>query len=99
MRYRSIALALFSLLASGPALAGDIRGVIVRVDLDRHEVQIEGRGLGRRGMGMTFTPGKDTEVLIGREAGNLSALTPGRRVRVVYDGPQAVSLEVRGRRR
>ena len=99
MRYRSVLLALFSLLVCGPAFAGDIRGVIVRVDLDRHEVQIEGRGLGRRGGGMTFTLGKDTQVLFGREAGNLSDLTPGRRVRVVYEGPQAISVEVSGLRR
>src|SRR5215831_15798349 len=99
MRYRSVLLALFSLLASGPALAGDIRGVLVRVDLDRHEVQIEGRGSGRRGVGMTLTYGKDTQVLFGREAGNLSDLTPGRRVRVVYDGPRAVSVAVLGLRR
>jgi hypothetical protein len=99
MRYESVLLALFSLLAAGPALAGDIRGIIVRVDLDRHEVQIEGRGLGRRGLGMTFHCGKDTQVRFGREVGNLADLTPGRRVRVVYDGPHAVSVEVSGLRR
>ncbi|MBI1917494.1 MAG: hypothetical protein HYS12_22575 [Planctomycetes bacterium] len=99
MRYRSVLLALFSLLASVPAFAGDIRGVIVRVDLDRHEVQIEGRGLGKRGLGMTFGLGKDTRVLLGRDAGDLSDLTPGRRVRVVYDGPRAISVEVSGLRR
>ena len=47
MRYRSVLLTLFSLLACGPAFAGDIRGVLVRVDVDRHEIQIEGRGIGR----------------------------------------------------
>jgi hypothetical protein len=91
--------ALFSLIACVPAFAGDIRGVIVRVDLDRHEVQVEGRGLGKRGLGMTFTLGKDTQVLFGREAGDLSDLNPGRRVRVVYDGPRAVTVEVIGLRR
>jgi len=99
MRYRSVLLAFFSLLTAGPAFAGDIRGIIVRVDLDRHEVQIEGRRLGRRGPEMTFSFGKDTQVRFGREAGDLSDLTPGRRVRVVYDGPHAVSVEVLGLRR
>src|SRR5262245_4865022 len=99
MRYRSVILALLFVLGALPARADEVRGIIVRVDLDRHEVQIEGRGIGKRGLAMTFNIGKDTQILIGREMGAPSDLTPGTRVRVVLDGPRAVSVQVSGLRR
>jgi len=100
MRYRSAILALLVLvLGALPAVADEVRGVIVRVDLDRCEVQIEGRGIGKRGLAMTFNLGKDTQILFGREMGEPSDLVPGKRVRVVLDGPRAVSVQVSGLRR
>jgi hypothetical protein len=100
MRYRSVILALLVLvLGALPAAADEVRGIIVRVDLDRHEVQIEGRGIGKRGLAMTFNIGKDTQIYFGREMGEPSDLVPGKRVRVVVDGPRAVSVQVLGLRR
>lgn len=98
MRYCRAIAALFVLAWAWPASAGETRGVIVRVDVDRCEVQVETRGLGRRGLGMTLHVGKDTKILFGREAGELSDLVPGKRVRVVYDGDRAVSLHLFGLR-
>jgi hypothetical protein len=100
MRYRSAILALLVLvLGALPAAADEIRGILVRVDLERHEVQIEGRGIGKRGLAMTFNIGKDTQIFFGREMGEPSDLVPGKRVRVVVDGPRAVSVQVLGLRR
>jgi hypothetical protein len=100
MRYRSVILALLVVvLGALPAAADEVRGIIVRVDLDRHEVQIEGRGIGKRGLAMTFNIGKDTQIYFGREMGEPSDLVPGKRVRVVVDGPRAVSVQVFGLRR
>jgi len=99
MRYRSVILALLFVLGALPAAADEVRGIIVRVDLDRCEVQIEGRGIGKRGLGMTFNIGKDTQILFGREMGEPSDLVPGKRVRVVLDGPRAVTVQVSGLRR
>src|SRR5262249_42253875 len=94
MKYRSVILALLvALLAAVPATAGDIRGVIVRVDVARGEVQIEGRGVRGRGLGMTLHYGKDTQILFGREVGQPADLTPGRRGHVVYDRPPAGARE------
>jgi len=100
MRYRSAILALLVIvLGALPAAADEIRGIIVRVDLERHEVQIEGRGIGKRGLAMTLNIGKDTQIFFGREMGEPSDLVPGKRVRVVVDGPRAVSVQVLGLRR
>jgi hypothetical protein len=93
-------LTLTFLLASGTAFADEVRGVIVKVDTERHElvVQVQGRAL--RGLPMTFRIGKDIPVIIGREPADLPALQPGERVRVLYesrDGERvAVGVTVRG---
>ena len=47
---------------SASATAEEIRGVVVRVDLSRKELQIEGRSLGKRGLALSFALGKDTRV-------------------------------------
>jgi hypothetical protein len=100
MRYQGMIVVGALLLSTfpGPVSAGEIRGVIVRVDLERGELQVEGRGLGRRGLAMSFTLGKGTQVLFGRESGALSDLAPGKRIRVVFDGPgrRVLSLHLFG---
>jgi len=82
---------------AAPAAADEVRGVIVRVDLARGELQIEGRGLGKRGLALSFALGKDTRVRFGREDGSLTELNPGRRIRVRFDrqGDARRALEVR----
>lgn len=101
MRYQSTIMAGMMLLCppvSGRASAEEIRGVIVRVDLERGELQVEGRGIGRRGLAMSFTLNKGTQVLFGREPGALSDLAPGKRIRVVFESPgrRAISLHLFG---
>src|SRR5688572_16274704 len=94
---RGIVALVAGLTLAGPLAADEVRGVIVRVDLERKEVQVEGRGLGKRGLGMTFTLGEDTRVLFGHDPGALADLAPGKRVRVVFDrGQRALSLHLFG---
>lgn len=98
MRQRRGTWALVLTLAwSASAAAAEVRGVVVRVDLSRNELQIEGRGLGKRGLALSFALGKDTRVRFGREDGALTELTPGRRVRITFDmkGDSRRALEVR----
>ena len=83
-RHSTLALVLL-LAGAAPIGADELRGVIVRVDLARRELQIEGRGPGRHGLALSFALGKDTRVRFGREEGALSEVNPGRRVRVTFD--------------
>jgi hypothetical protein len=77
---------LFTILAlTGVASAADVRGLIVRVDPDKKELILEGRGGGLRGMPLAFLLDKDTEVLFGRQPGTLADLAPGRRVRLTIE--------------
>ena len=76
------------LTLAGTLSAGEIRGVVVRVETDR--LVLEGRGAGARGVTWAIDLDKECEVLFGRQVGALADLTPGRRVRVV--------VEVRGGR-
>ena len=83
-RHNILAIAL-ALAGTAPVAADEMRGVIVRVDLARGELQIEGRGPGRDGLAVTFSLSRDTKVRFGREDGALRELNPGRRVRVTFD--------------
>lgn len=101
MRTRSITLALLAGLAwVAPGRADELRGIIVRVDLNRKEVQVEGRGLGNRGLALTVTFDKDTRVYFGRDAGALADVKPGKRVRLLFDrqgnAPRARALHLFG---
>src|SRR5258708_10013328 len=73
------------LVAGATAFAADFRGVITRVDPEKKEVVLEGRGKGARGMSMTFHVDKDTQIVLGQEAGVLGDLATGKRVRVIYE--------------
>jgi len=66
------------------AVAAEIRGPIVKIDLDKKELVVDGR-LRARGTSMTFVIDKDTQILFGQQAGTLADLSPGKRVRVVYE--------------
>jgi hypothetical protein len=87
---------LASLLLGLMAQAAEIRGIILKADADKHQLTIEGRGLGVRGAILTFQLDKDTPIQAGRKPASVTDLTPGRRVRVAYDlqGDRRVALLV-----
>lgn len=72
-----------TLAAAAPA--AEVRGVVSRVDMDKKELVLEGRGLGVRGAVLVFTLPDQTPVLFGDQPVVLSDLEVGRRVRVQYD--------------
>ena len=72
-----------TLAAAAPA--AEVRGVVSRVDMDKKELVLEGRGLGVRGAVLVFTLPDQTPVMFGDQARTLSDLEVGRRVRVQYD--------------
>jgi hypothetical protein len=76
-----------TLAAAAPAEL--VRGVVSRVDLDKKELQLEGRGRGVRGAELTFILSDKTSVLFGDQAGALSDLEPGRRVRIDFEATGA----------
>jgi hypothetical protein len=85
-----------------PAAAAEVRGLITRVDPDRRELVVEGRGRGVRGLALSFELRPDTQVHFGQERGQLAELTPGTRAHVFYetlDGRRIATLiTVSGRR-
>jgi hypothetical protein len=84
------------------ARAEDIRGVISKVDAKKGDVVLEGRGRHGRGLVINFDVEKDTRIVFGREAGDVSDLQPGEHVRLYYetrDGRRvAVLIKVQGGR-
>jgi hypothetical protein len=95
MSAKSCFISLFtSLLLSLTASAAEIRGVILKVDAEKNQVTIEGRGLGVRGAIMTFQLDKDTQIQVVRKPAKVADLSPGRRVRVAYEfhGDQRIAL-------
>src|SRR5947207_8101975 len=97
MRPRCLGLSFLTLLALGAtAVAAEFRGVITRVDPEKKEVVLEGRGKGARGTSMTFHVDKDTQIVVGQEAGALADLATGKRVRVTYEvkGGKDVATQV-----
>jgi hypothetical protein len=74
-----------ALLFTSLAAAEEVRGTIVRMDADKNELTIEGRGKGIRGLVMRFVLDKDTQILLGRKPGKIADLATGKHVRVVYE--------------
>ena len=75
------------------APAATVRGIVTRVDPDKKVIELEGRGRGVRGATLTFALSADAQVMFGDQAGKLSDLEVGRRVRVEYeaDGDRQVA--------
>ena len=97
MSTKSCFLSLFaSLLLGLTAGAAEFRGIILKADLEKHQVTVEGRGLGVRGVIMTFQLEKDTQIQVGRKPVQRADLVPGRRVRVAYElqGDRRIALLV-----
>jgi hypothetical protein len=86
--------ALTPLLLTVAASAAEVRGVIAKVDPDRNEVIVEGRGRGARGVTFTFTVDKDTRIVFGEQPGKLTDLVPGKRINVIFEphGDRATAL-------
>jgi hypothetical protein len=66
------------------ASADEARGLIVRIDPDKKELQMEGRGP-RRGAMLDLKIEEKTRILIGGQPATLNDLAPGRRIRVVFE--------------
>jgi hypothetical protein len=71
-------------LLSGTATAVEVRGVISKIDLDKKELVLEGKGKDRGTM-FTFPLNDDTRILFGSKAGTAAELSTGKRVRVDYE--------------
>jgi Cu/Ag efflux protein CusF len=82
------------LLLTVAASAAEVHGVIAKVDPDRGEIILEGRGLRARGVTFTFTVDKDTRILFGHDPGKLSDLAPGKRIHITFEvhGDRAFAL-------
>jgi hypothetical protein len=89
------------LTCGAAACADEVRGRIVGVDPDRHQLRIEGRGR-FRGQTLTLQLDDKTQVSFGARAASVADLTADRRARVVYedrDGKKvATSVRVLGPR-
>jgi hypothetical protein len=99
MTIRGFVLTVLTTLALAAAAgAAEVRGVLSKVDLDRNEITLEGRGKGARGMTYTFAVDKDTQILLGGEAAALKDLAPGKHVRIFYEtrGDRTVALTIKG---
>ena len=77
------------------AAAAEVRGVIVKMDPKNHELVIEGRGRGLRGSELTFMLDKETAIFSGKDPAKESDLTPGKRVRIVYERQAGERVAVR----
>jgi hypothetical protein len=87
---------LVTLLLAASARAEEFRGVISKVDLDKKEVLLEGRGRGVRGMTLRLELDKDTRVVFGQTPAEPADLTPGKHVHVFYEprGERSVALMI-----
>jgi len=81
--YSSAALIVF--LPIGALSASEVRGVIIKADDKSHEVTLEARGKGMRGAVLKFVTNADTRVRLGKQPAGFGDLTPGKRVRVLYE--------------
>src|SRR6266851_7871123 len=72
------------LALNGAASAVEVRGVIAKVDADKKELTLDGKGKDR-GKTFTFPLTDDTRILLGSKAGTAADLAPGKRVRVDYE--------------
>jgi len=64
--------------------AAEIPGVVAKVDLDKKELLVEGRGKAR-GLTFHFALTDDTRILFGSKPGVVADLLADKRVRVSYD--------------
>lgn len=82
---RCVLILLAGLVFAAVSPAASVRGVVTRVDPDNKVFELEGRNHGLQGTALTFSLASDGRVLFGDQAGSLSDLEAGRRVRVEYE--------------
>jgi hypothetical protein len=75
---------LLALTLTQPVRADQVRGVVSKVDPEKNELVIDGRGP-QRGQSLTFTLSPETKFQIGRQPAKVSDLAAGKRVQVVYE--------------
>jgi Cu/Ag efflux protein CusF len=66
------------------SVADEARGRIVQIDPDKKVIRLEGRGPARGAM-LEIKVGLKTEILIAGQPAKLEELTPGQRIRVVFE--------------
>jgi hypothetical protein len=97
---RSVHCLFAALVLAAPAAAGEIRGLINKVDPDKKELLLEGRGPRGRGQSLTLALGPDTQIQVSNKPGTLADLAAGKRAHVFYetrDGRMIVTrISVRG---
>ena len=81
---------------AAPALAGETRGKIKKVEADKFEFVLETDA----GKTMTFMMDEDAQVIINDQQATLADLRPGDVVRIAgrQDGNQWMAIEIRCRR-
>jgi hypothetical protein len=85
MTYKTSTLSLVATLTFAfTASAAEIRGIVIKADDVKKELSIN-RGLGLRGIVLTFVLDKDTEILIDKQPGKVADLTEGKRVQITYE--------------
>jgi hypothetical protein len=72
------------LMLAGAASAVEVRGVIAKIDADKKELILDGKGKDR-GKSFTFPLTDDTRIMLGSKAGTAADLSAGKRVRVDYE--------------
>ncbi|HBI41626.1 MAG TPA: hypothetical protein DDY78_02055 [Planctomycetales bacterium] len=88
-RFALALIAGLTLAAAAPAEV--MRGVVTRVDLDKKELDLEGRVGGVRRVMTTFALSDKTSVLFGDHAGAPTDLMKGLRVRIEFEEPSFVA--------
>lgn len=73
-----------ALVLAGTGYAAEMRGVISKVDLEKNELILEGKGKAR-GHAYTFNLNKDTRVLFGSEQFTVADLAVNRKVVITFD--------------
>jgi hypothetical protein len=73
-----------ALVLAGSGYAAEMRGVISKVDLEKNELILEGKGKAR-GHAYTFNLSKDTRVQFGSEQFTVADLAVNRKVVITFD--------------
>jgi hypothetical protein len=81
---RSVLGLMTALVLAGTGYAAEMRGVISKVDLEKNELILEGKGKAR-GHAYTFNLNKDTRVLFGSKQFTVADLAVNRKVVITFD--------------
>jgi hypothetical protein len=79
----SIVVSMFLMAQSLPA--SEIRGIVIKADQKGHEITLEARGKGWRGVVLRIEINDDTQVRQGKQEARFADLAPGKRVRILFE--------------